>query len=44
MTADCKGDTVDGMSIENIEKLINSLKDESYQHDPQDVCTFPKEW
>ena len=42
MTADCKGDTVDGMSIENIEKLINSLKDESYQPRPSRRVYIPK--
>ncbi|MCE9336948.1 group II intron reverse transcriptase/maturase [Bacteroides fragilis] len=42
MTADCKGDTVDGMSIENIEKLITSLKDESYQPQPSRRVYIPK--
>lgn len=42
MTADSKGETVDGMSIENIEKLIASLKDESYQPRPSRRVYIPK--
>ena len=42
MTADCNGHTIDGMSIENIEKLIASLKDESYQPRPSRRIYIPK--
>lgn len=34
MTAGTDGKTIDGMSIERIEKLINSLKDHSYRPNP----------
>jgi len=42
MTADCNGHTIDGISIENIEKLIASLKDESYQPRPSRRIYIPK--
>ena len=42
MTAGTDGKTIDGMSIERIERLIESLKDESYQPKPSRRTYIPK--
>jgi group II intron reverse transcriptase/maturase len=42
MTAGTDGKTIDGMSLERIDKLIASLKDESYQPKPSRRTYIPK--
>jgi group II intron reverse transcriptase/maturase len=42
MTAGADGKTIDQMSLSRIEKLINSLKDESYQPQPSKRVYIPK--
>lgn len=42
MTAGSDGETIDGMSLSRIEKLIASLKDESYQPQPSRRVYIPK--
>ncbi|NVK94985.1 group II intron reverse transcriptase/maturase [Bacteroides sp. L10-4] len=42
MTAGTDGKTIDGMSIERIDRLIESLKDESYQPKPSRREYIPK--
>lgn len=42
MTAGTDGETIDLMSLDRIEKLINSLKDESYQPKPSKRVHIPK--
>ncbi|WP_455749198.1 reverse transcriptase domain-containing protein [Elizabethkingia miricola] len=42
MTAGSDGSTIDGMSLSRIEKLIASLKDESYQPQPSRRVYIPK--
>lgn len=42
MTAGIDGTTIDGMSILRIEKLISSLKNESYQPNPSKRTYIPK--
>jgi len=42
MTAGSDGKTIDQMSLTRIEKLINSLKDESYQPQPSRRVYIPK--
>jgi group II intron reverse transcriptase/maturase len=42
MTAGSDGQTIDGMSLSRIEKLIASLKDESYQPQPSRRVYIPK--
>lgn len=42
MTEGVDGKTVDGISLERIEKLIESLKDESYQPNPSRRVYIPK--
>lgn len=42
MTAGVDGKTIDGMSIERINQLIESLKDESYQPNPSRRTYIPK--
>ena len=42
MTAGTDGETIDLMSLSRIEKLINSLKDESYQPKPSKRVHIPK--
>lgn len=42
MTAGTDGETIDLMSLNRIEKLINSLKDESYQPKPSKRVHIPK--
>lgn len=42
MTAGIDGKTIDAMSIERIEKIISSLKDESYQPKPARRKYIPK--
>lgn len=42
MTAGSDGTTIDGMSLSRIEKLIASLKDESYQPQPSRRVYIPK--
>lgn len=42
MTAGIDGATTDGMSLPRIEKLIASLKDESYQPQPARRVYIPK--
>lgn len=42
MTKGSDGQTIDGLSLPRIEKLINSLKDESYQPQPSRRLYIPK--
>src|SRR5215510_6849916 len=42
MTPDSDGKTIDGMNLSRIEKLIQSLKDESYQPQPSRRTYIPK--
>ncbi len=42
MTAGVDGTTTDAMSLPRIEKLIDSLKDESYQPQPARRVYIPK--
>ena len=42
MTAGSDGETIDGMSLARIEKLIDSLKDETYQPNPSKRTYIPK--
>ena len=42
MTKGVDGKTIDGMSLERIDKIINSLKDESYQPNPAKRVYIPK--
>ena len=42
MTKGSDGETIDGMSLSRIEKLISSLKDESYQPQPSKRVYIPK--
>ncbi|WP_330937800.1 reverse transcriptase domain-containing protein [Bacillus amyloliquefaciens] len=42
MTEGADGQTIDGMSLERIENLINSLKDHSYQPKPSKRTYIPK--
>jgi len=42
MTKGTDNKTIDGMSLERIEKIINSLKDESYQPKPSRRTYIPK--
>jgi len=42
MTAGSDGETIDGMSLARIEKLIASLKDETYQPNPSRRTYIPK--
>ncbi|MEA4904070.1 MAG: reverse transcriptase domain-containing protein [Petrimonas sp.] len=42
MTAGSDGETIDGMSLARIEKLIDSLKDETYQPNPSRRTYIPK--
>lgn len=42
MTAGSDGETIDGMSLVRIEKLIASLKDETYQPNPSRRTYIPK--
>jgi retron-type reverse transcriptase len=42
MTPGSDGQTIDGMSLSRIEKLIASLKDESYQPQPSRRVYIPK--
>lgn len=42
MTEGTDGETIDGMSLERIQKLIHSLKDESYQPKPVRRVYIPK--
>jgi group II intron reverse transcriptase/maturase len=42
MTAGSDGQTIDGMSLPRIEKLISSLKDETYQPQPSRRVYIPK--
>ena len=42
MTQGVDGETIDGMSLERIEKLIESLKDYSYQPNPSKRVYIPK--
>ena len=42
MTQGTDGKTIDGMSIRRIDKLIESLKDESYQPQPSRRTYIPK--
>lgn len=42
MTKGSDGQTIDNMSLSRIEKLINSLKDESYQPQPSKRVYIPK--
>lgn len=42
MTKGSDGQTIDGLSLPRIEKLINSLKDESYQPQPSRRVYIPK--
>ena len=42
MTAGSDGNTIDGMSIDRIEKLIGTLKNESYQPNPARRTYIPK--
>lgn len=42
MTAGVDGETIDGMSISRIERLIRTLKDESYRPNPSKRTYIPK--
>lgn len=42
MTKGADGQTIDGMSLKRIDKIINSLKDESYQPHPAKRVYIPK--
>ena len=42
MTAGSDGNTIDGMSLKRIEKLIGALKNESYQPNPARRTYIPK--
>ncbi|KAA6333447.1 Group II intron-encoded protein LtrA, partial [termite gut metagenome] len=42
MTAGSDGQTIDNMSLSRIEKLISSLKEESYQPNPARRVHIPK--
>ena len=42
MTEGVDGQTIDGMSLERIEKLIEKLKDFSYQPKPSKRVYIPK--
>lgn len=42
MTAGSDGETIDGMSLTRIEKLIATLKDETYQPNPSRRTYIPK--
>lgn len=42
MTKGVDGKTIDGMSLKRIDKIINSLKDESYQPNPAKRVYIPK--
>ena len=43
MTAGADGFTLDGMSMERIEKLIQKLRDHSYQPNPCKACLYCEE-
>ena len=42
MTAGADGKTIDGMSIDRVEQLIGSLKNETYQPNPSKRTYIPK--
>ena len=42
MTAGADGKTIDGMSIDRVEQLIDSLKNETYQPNPSKRTYIPK--
>uniref|UniRef100_UPI0018998E12 reverse transcriptase/maturase family protein n=2 Tax=Bacteroidaceae TaxID=815 RepID=UPI0018998E12 len=42
MTAGADGETIDGMSIDRVEQLIDSLKNETYQPNPSKRTYIPK--
>ncbi|KAA6318022.1 Group II intron-encoded protein LtrA, partial [termite gut metagenome] len=42
MTAGVDGKTIDGMSVDRIKQLIDSLKNESYQPNPSKRTYIPK--
>ena len=42
ITAGSDGETIDGMSLAHIEKLLDSLKDETYQPNPSRRTYIPK--